>query len=158
MKMKAITAIAVFLLSSQTVFAQEVTPCYQEGVEQFLTQIPVIAEPWEENTATYANGQVRLAILDTWDPANTPMHLLILYVSPDLIEAEGRACVIVSDVEGRGFQTLTMEGLQAAYDASTGLTFNLAGSRYDFDNNSVTPGTLTVTLNRATDQVTAVYQ
>lgn len=158
MRTGILTALLALFLCGQPLSAQEVHPCYPEGVDSFLTQIPVIAEPWEENTATFANGEVRLAILDTWDPANYPMHLMILYISPRLVEAEGRACVIISDFQGYGFQTLTLEGMGVNYEASTGLTFKLAGSRYDPQTSVVSPGALTVILNRASDQVTANYQ
>ena len=138
--------------------AQEVRNCYTEDGDSFLTQISVLAEPWEENTRTFSNGSVRIALLDTWDPANYPMHLMLTYWPNDGIEAEGRLCFIVSDKEGYGFQNLTLTGMQADYDPAIGLLFEIPAQRYDADSESVADGVLSVTLNRASDVVTASYQ
>ena len=38
-------------------------------------RVDTVAEPWEDNTASYAEGRVRVAKLDTIEPAGAPVHL-----------------------------------------------------------------------------------
>ena len=151
--------IILFVLStlilsifSSAAMAQQVTDCTMEGVD-----IRTLAEPWEENSRTFANGDVRIAVMDTWDPANYPMHLIILFMHPDSIEAEGRTCIQVSDENGWGFQNMFLREMKTTYDPAKGLTFIVPVERSNGDG-TVTKLTLWATLNRASGQVTAGFQ
>lgn len=156
--MKLFLLMVTFLGYCTSAYGQVVNDCYSEGAENYLTDIRVIPEPWEINTRTFANGDVRLVLLDTWDPANYAVHLMITYVDPDLHESEGRACVIISDRGGRGFQNMSLLDMAAGYDPATGLSFSIETERYISEDEPVDHGVLNVNLNRATEQVTASFQ
>lgn len=138
--------------------AQVVQDCYGEHANRDLTDIRLIPEPWEANTRIFANGDVRLALLDMWDPANYAVRLMITYVDPMRHESEGRACVIVSDTDQYGFQNMDLTGMTAGYDPATGLIFSIETERYNASDETVDHGVLNLILNRATGQVTASFQ
>ncbi len=156
--MKLLLLFAVLLGFCSSVNAQVVNDCYSEGADGDLIDIRLIPEPWEINTRLFANGDVRLTILDTWDPANYAVHLMITYVDTELHESEGRACVIVSDRGERGFQNMGLLDMAAGYDPAIGLTFSIEAERYNASDETVDHGVLNVTLNRARGQVTASFQ
>ena len=109
-----------------------------------------LAEPWEGNTRTFANGAVRIAVIDTVEPAAAAFHLMVL--SPPYDELGLRQCRLVSAGGGHGFATLSLDGMEAGYDPATGLTFVLASGRYTAEG-LVLPTTLSVTVNQATGQI-----
>lgn len=82
-----------------------------------------LAEPWFENSVTFSNGQTRLALIDTVEPAAGAWGLMIL--SPPYDTFGIRQCRIL-----HGFSGLTLEGLEAAYDPSVGLQITLTGNVY----------------------------
>jgi hypothetical protein len=112
-----------------------------------------IAEPWEEATARFANGAIRLAVLDVIEPAAGAFHLLVL--SPPYDELGSRQCRVVSLENMLGFAGLSLQGAKASYDPARGLSVRMnatrwaAGDRF-FDTS------LTVTINQATGSVTAL--
>lgn len=112
-----------------------------------------IVEPWEENTRTFANGAVRIAVLDTAEPAAAAFHLLIL--SPPYDELGLRQCRVVSFRDGMGYGSMSLEGLDAGYDPATGLTLELPISVYNPETALFDQGALFVTINQATGAVTA---
>ncbi|MDO5620046.1 MAG: hypothetical protein Q4G24_01100 [Paracoccus sp. (in: a-proteobacteria)] len=99
--------------------AQSVGPCGEWAAAEN------IAEPWEDNTDTFANGAVRVALLDVGEPALAAEHLLIL--SPPFDLRQMRRCRVVSAVvapEGgwpSGFFRMDFAGRKASYDPATGL-------------------------------------
>jgi hypothetical protein len=82
-----------------------------------------VAEPWEENTRTFANGDVRLARLDVGEPAFGGFFLLLL--SPPRDELGFRQCRVLTYPETSGFAGIDMSALEAGYDPSVGLMFTL---------------------------------
>lgn len=138
---------ALFGLAALPGFAGDVHDC------DFAAQAQNIAEPWEENTRTFANGAVRVAVLDTTEPAAAAFHLLVL--SPPYTELGTRQCRVVSFEGGHGYASLTLDGLVADYHPSTGLTLEMAISVYNQDTALFDPGSLFVTINQATGQITA---
>ena len=111
-----------------TAMAQAVGDCDWRAASQ------AIAEPWEANTRTFANGEIRLTIMDTGEPAAGPVHLMIL--SPPYNDG-GRQCAVLSlEAGGMGFAGLTMEGAKAAYDPATGLSVTLPARRWVPDNDT----------------------
>lgn len=155
--MARIATVIFMLLWSLPATGQVVTDCYQEGQGNYLTDIRVLAEPWESNTRVFANGDVRIAILDTWDPANFAVHLMVLFLPSDWIEAEGRACRIVSDANGLGFHQMDLTEMNARYDPASGLVLTIPTERHGLANPDVAHGTLEVVINRATNQVGALF-
>lgn len=126
--------------------AQVVTPCdWQVSAEN-------LAEPWEDNTRTFANGAIRLAVLDTAEPAAAAFHLLVLSPPVDMLGL--RQCRVVAMPGPTGFGFLTLQGATAAYDPARGLTVTLSGGTYD-DRGQPVAGTVRVTINQATGQITA---
>ena len=109
-----LSALALLALALP-VAAQTVEECDWRAAAQALI------EPWEENTRTFANGDVRLALTDVIEPAAGAFHLVIL--SPPFDELGGRQCRVVSAVGSTGFAGLTLVGMTSAYDPSIGLTF-----------------------------------
>lgn len=156
--MRSFLLLTVLLGFCGSANAQIVQDCYSENANNTLTDIRVIPEPWEANTRTFANGDVRLTLLDMWDPANYAVRLMITYVDPERHESEGRACVIISDTDQYGFQNMSLLDMAAGYDPTTGLTFSIETERYDVATETVDHGVLNVILNRATGQVMADFQ
>ena len=70
--MKALLALAFAAAMAGPAVAQQVRDC------DWLASAWNLAEPWEENTRTFANGAVRLALLDAIEPGAVPFHLLVL--------------------------------------------------------------------------------
>lgn len=141
--------IAAFCLLAAPVAAQQAVDCdWQSSARN-------IAEPWDENTQTYANGNVRLALLDTLEPAAAAFHLLIL--SPPYTELGDRQCRVVSLSDGLGFYSLDFARIDAGYDPKTGLTFRMPIRLYSQQDHGSDPAMLTVTLNQSTGDITASY-
>lgn len=143
-----IRATALVLALSGAVQAQEVGRC-----DDFRSSAQAIAEPWEQNTRLFANSEVRLAILDTIEPAAGAFHLLIL--SPPYDEVGGRQCAVVSAADTIGFAGLDLADMRAGYDPARGLTFAIPATRWTPDNDAFVPAVLSVTLNQSTGAITA---
>ncbi|MDO8884630.1 MAG: hypothetical protein Q7V11_16945 [Pseudotabrizicola sp.] len=121
--------------------AQEVAECDWRSAAQ------AIAEPWEDNTVTFANGRVRLAVMDVMEPAAGAFHLLIL--SPPYAELGERQCRIMSARGSFGFAGLSLAGATASYDPATGLTVSLAAKRWS-EGDVFSDTRLLVAINQAT--------
>jgi hypothetical protein len=142
--MKALL-IALLLATPSLAMAQDVGECDWRASAQN------IAEPWETSTRSFANGEIRLTVMDAAEPAAGAFHLMIL--SPPYDEA-GRQCRILSLQDGgMGFAGLTLDGAKADYDAATGLTLTMQASRWLPETDSYTEATLTVTVNQATGAI-----
>lgn len=141
------TALALACLAVPAL-AQEVAPC-----DDYRSSAHALAEPWEASTRLFANGEVRLAIADTIEPAAGAFHLIIL--SPPYDEVGGRQCAVVSGMGGMGFGGLDLTEMQAGYDPAVGLAFAIPALRWDEAAGDVVPALLRVTLNQATGAITA---
>ncbi len=106
----------------------------------------IIAEPWEANTRTFANGAVRVARLNTEEPAMGPVKLLVL--TPPAFEGPWRQCRVVSLDRGIGFYDLDFDSLTARYDPSSGLVLHMVVQIAFGDQNIGLRG-LEVTINQA---------
>lgn len=113
-----------------------------------------IVEPWESNTRTFSNGQTRLALLDTIEPAAGWAWLLVL--SPPYGEVGDRQCRVIG-VDGMGFSGMGFEQLSASYDPATGLRFSLPAQRMGPEGDFVW-GTLGFVLNQATGDIRGTWQ
>ncbi len=142
--------MAVALVWALPVVAQEAFEC------DFPARADSLVEPWEENSRTFANGDVRLALLDTIEPAAGALHLLVL--SPPYDEVGGRQCRTVSISEGIGFAGLDFATLEASYDPAVGLIFHVTASEYDPDTGGAYAKRLAITLNQSTGDIRAFWK
>ena len=122
--------------------AQETAPC-----DDYRSSAFAIAEPWADNTETYAEGAVRLAVMDTGEPAAASYFLVVLWPSAD--ETEGRQCTLVSLPDGTGFAGLTLIGSAVSGDLASGLNFSLPAKRWLPDTDTYTDASLSVTVDQA---------
>ncbi|ARJ69464.1 hypothetical protein [Paracoccus contaminans] len=113
-----------------------------------------LAEPWEQHSASYAQGAIRVAVLDTIEPAGAPVQLLVL--APPLDEIGARRCRIVSlSAEGSGFYDLDFPGRKGSYDPARGLTLTIPAKRFDPRSGQGRPATLTVTIDQNSGAIAA---
>lgn len=145
-----ITAFLAGLFLALPAAAQDVSDC------DWRSSARNLFEPWEENTRTFANGNVRLALLDTVEPGAVPVHIMVL--SPPYDELGTRQCKLVSHAEGFGFNDATFDGMTADYDPSIGLIFSIRVYEFDPGTGMGIPRTLRMTLNQATGEITAVLR
>ena len=142
-------AVAVLAINPLSAFAQSVSEC------DWRASSEVLAEPWESNTRTFANGQIRVAVIDTVEPAAESFHLLVL--SPPYDELGSRQCRIVSLEEGFGFAGFDLSQAVANYDPSRGLTVQAPVTIWS-DGDQYYERWLAVTINSATGDVTGWVQ
>lgn len=118
------------------------------------TRVDLIAEPWEDNTATFADGQVRIALLDMVEPAGGALKLLI--ISPPRDELGLRQCRVVGLDNGLGFYDMDFAAHSATYDPARGLTITLPARHYPHSDPQGDEGwfQLAVTVNQQTGQIT----
>lgn len=150
--MKRVTypLVAGLMLAASQGLAQQVLPC------EWQARADAIVEPWEENTRTFAKGDVRLALLDTIEPAAGAYHILV--VSPPFGELGDRQCRTVSISEGVGFSGVDFSGLQATYDPSVGLVFSVTVRLFDPDSSDFLPAVLVFSVNQATGHIGAMLK
>jgi hypothetical protein len=116
--MKAlITAWLTLMALADPASAQQAQYC------DWIARADGIVEPWEEHIRSFANGEVRLALLDVIEPAAGALHLLIL--SPPHNEMGERQCVTLGLSESIGFSAVYFAALDAAYDPTVGLVFDV---------------------------------
>lgn len=145
----------LFLAGTLAAFAALAAPASAQSIEDcdWRASLHAMAEPWEDNTRTFANGNVRLAVTDTIEPAAGAFHLAIL--SPPYDELGGRQCQVISADGNIGFAGLTLDDMTSDYDPAIGLTFTLKAGAYNPETGGTLPQTLTITLNQATGEITA---
>ena len=131
--------------------AQTYSPC-----DDYRSSAFALAEPWEDNTMTLADGAVRLAILDTGEPAAGSFFLMVIAPSTD--EMEGQLCTLISLDESMGFASLTLEGSAIAGDLTSGLVVTLPATRWLPDTDTYTPAKLTITRDASTAALTAMLE
>ena len=103
--------------------AQVVTTCDEAG---YVANPANIGEPWDTHSRTYANGAIRVALLDTGgEPVCCAAHLLVLSPAGGVDEPEYRACRVISASEGMGFFHVDIPGITASYDPARGLLLSV---------------------------------
>ncbi|MEL6959384.1 MAG: hypothetical protein AAGL89_10580 [Pseudomonadota bacterium] len=126
--------------------AQTAFPC------DWQARADAIVEPWEENSRTFANGEVRVAYLDVIEPAAASAYLLILH--PPYHEVGGRTCTVVGLDEGLGYGGFIFSELEAEYDPATGLSITVPGFIYLPEESFQNSALIRTTINQATGDVT----
>ena len=142
--MRTLFAVVLAALFATPASAQVAEEC------DWVASARAIVEPWEANTKTFSNGKVRLALLDTVEPAAGALHILVL--SPPFGETGERQCRVISMSKGIGFAGIDFKQLDASYDPSTGLTFSVPGS-VAYDGPGPVPKIIVFTVNQATGDI-----
>ena len=126
-------------------FAVQVRECDETAHAQS------IMEPWEKNTKSFYNGQVRVALMDTGgEPVCCSAHLLILAPDKD-DEMGGRLCRLVGDKGALGFAGIDFARLTTRYDAGRGLLISFPYQLYvDGISNRTGVARVRVNLERGT--------
>jgi len=138
------------VLSAGPAFGQAAFPC------EWQARADNIVEPWEENSATFANGAVRIALMDTVEPAAAAFYLMILH--PPFDELGLRTCTMVGLDKGLGYAAMYFEKLEASYDPARGLTFVVPAMIYLPEQSFQNSARLQVTVNQATGDVAVVQE
>lgn len=110
-----------------------------------------IVEPWGEFSRSFANGDVRLALLDQIEPAASAFSLLLL--SPPFSPLGERQCRIIGLGSTMGFASVDFHRLTADYDPARGLIFDVPVAIYDGASGANRPAWITIVLNQSTGQV-----
>ena len=126
--------------------AQTAFPC------DLQARADAIVKPWDDNTATFANGAVRVALLDVIEPAAGAFYLLILH--PPFDELGSRVCTVVGLNKSIGYANIDFNGLEARYDPARGLTFEVPATIYLPEQSFQNPALVSITVNQATGAVT----
>lgn len=143
--MRAVIRVCLLLvgLLPSAVIGQAALDC-----EGFRSSALAIPEPWFDHTRTFANGAIRVTLIDTVEPAAGAFYLLVQ--APPLDELGNRACAVIgADQSGKGFASLTWTDLIADYDAETGLTVRVPVQTFAAETSSFNPAALDVTINQA---------
>ncbi len=146
--MKTLYALGL-MLCANTAIAQQVIDC------DWHVAMPGIVEPWEENSRVFANGAVRLTLVDTSEPAAGSFHIVVM--SPPDDGFGGRMCKVVSASETVGFSYVDFKKLKSAYDARVGLAFVVPVRVYNGQNDAFEPKKLAFSLNQTTGEIMVSY-
>jgi len=154
MDMRILKLLPLALALAGPVAAQQVRPCGNGGDFPYETTAMAIAEPWEANTRSFAGGDIRVAVMDTWEPALGAYYLMVLFWSGGGSEPDIRYCNVVSN-GSLGFVSMTLEGLKTSYDPAQGLLLSVPTTFYNPADNELEEGVLEVLIDRKNLKVTA---
>ena len=143
--------LAALLLLAGPALAQDPTASIPATPCDDNTRADAIMEPWEANIATYANGQVRVAVLDFIEPAAAAVKLMIL--SPPRDEVGARQCRIVALADGHGFGNVDFAARSASYDPANGLVISLPVFQGPPDSGDEGWVQLYISINQSTGEV-----
>ncbi|NOR63209.1 MAG: hypothetical protein GQ535_12045 [Rhodobacteraceae bacterium] len=132
--------------------AQQVQPCFEGQNIPYQVSAAAIAEPWEANTRSFADGDIRITVMDTWEPALGAYYLMVMFWAG--ADADIRNCSLVSNAE-LGFVSMTLEGLVSKYDPAKGLVLSVPTSFHNPAEGTNENGMLEVVVNRQKAEVTA---
>jgi hypothetical protein len=128
-----------------------------EGCGDWRTQVEAVAEPWESNTRTFANGAIRAVVIDTIEPAAGSFFLVLMH--PPLDETGSPYCSLISPAAGgAGFSGMDLAAAVADYDPASGLSINLPVGLYNEATAGFDDVTLRVTINQSTGDVVATTE
>lgn len=144
MSMRATLAAALIGLATSA-SAQSVQDC------DWQASAANIMEPWREHSRTFADGDVRVAVLDTVEPAAGSLYVLLL--SPPRGDLGERQCRVIGVDDGIGFSRLRFDTLVSRYYPDIGLMFQMPAEIYFNDQDAFVPVTLTFSVNQATGEI-----
>ena len=132
--------------------AQSALDCF--GYQASALAIP---EPWEAHTRTYANGAIRVTLMDLIEPAAGAFYLLVQ--TPPIDEMGNRSCAVIGSTPGgMGFANLFWQNIDASYDPARGLTVRTPVEVFAPATGGIDPAILAVTINQATGVISPVYE
>jgi len=141
-----------FALLATPAAAQTVIGCFG-----FLASARNQVEPWEAHTRTFANGEIRVALLDTVEPAAGAYYLMVL--APPRDELGSRNCAVIAEGDGSvGFAGLDFAQLGASYDPARGLILRVPVQRFAPDTGGFDPAVLAVTINQAAGTLIPAFE
>jgi hypothetical protein len=140
----------LFVCAANSAVAQIAMPCDGQACAD------AIVEPWEYNAATFANGAVRMALLDTIEPAAGAAYLLLLH--PPMNEMGGRTCTVVGLVDGLGYAAIFFVDLVASYDPAAGLTFRVPDVIFLPEQSFQNSAELKITVNQAIGDIAVTHR
>lgn len=150
--LRRLAPAALLLALGAPLQAQVVWDCAPD-----LAQARNIAEPWEQNTLTLADGEVRLAVIDAIEPGAVPFHLMVL--TPPYDEHGARRCHLVSaTADVFGFSALTLDGIVVRALPDGTLDLDLGAGIWNDSDGSVAPARLHLTLDPARGTLSARMQ
>lgn len=110
-----------------------------------------IPEPWEAHIRSFANGAIRVALMDTIEPAAGAFYLMV--ITPPFDEMGNPVCALIGADQQMGLAGLDFGQMQASYDPASGLTLRLPATRFAPSTGGFDPAILAVTINQATGQI-----
>lgn len=150
----ALPLLALIAAAPAPVAAQSVGDCGE------IVSARNLPEPWEDHSAGYAEGQVRVAVIDTREPAAAARHLMVL--SPPRDEIGDRQCRLVSLLPGEGpdqhptgFTDIDFAAREASYDPQTGLEIVLPVEAFHSEAQRFDWAEMRVWISQSTGDVTA---
>lgn len=146
-----LTAAALSVLAAPQVQAQSAHIC-----DDWQSQAWNLAEPWDANSRVFANGAIRVALIDTVEPAAAAFFLLVLHPLPG-DEMQGRNCHLVGQGPLIGFAGVDFASLTAAYDPANGLVLTLPVTRADA-NGGFFADRLSVTVNQTHETISVAFR
>jgi hypothetical protein len=141
---------SMICVAASAVSAQTAFPC------DWQARADSIVEPWEENSKTFANGAVRVALLDTIEPAAAAFYLLVLH--PPFDEVGGRTCTVVGLDDGLGYAAIFFSELEAGYDPAQGLLLTVPAVIYLPEQSFQNSTALTIAVNQSSGDVTVTQE
>ncbi len=132
-------------LFASPIAAQTAFPC------DWQVRVDSIVEPWEDHIATFSNGAVRVALLDTIEPAAASYYLLVLH--PPVDEMLGRVCTTVGLDDGLGYAGMFFNELEASYNPTTGLTLQIPAIIYLPEQSFQNSALVQISINQSTGEV-----
>lgn len=144
--LKYAVAVSASVLATSAV-SETIVAC------DYIASAANIEEPWENNTRTYANGDIRIALLNTGgEPVCCSNHLLIVSPNPEY----GKGCHVLSDAEGYGFREVEFKAITSRYEPGTGIVLDVPVGDFDPDTGGVASRSrrvVRVQINQATGDV-----
>ncbi len=149
----AILTLSVGLASAP--HAQEVWPCNQKNSVP-INRVENMVEPWAENTRTYRQGKVRVALLSRGEHKNGAFYLLVL---TELGEGKGtRACWVVGHQPWEGYEAIDFQGIAPYHNGANELILTFPVQGYNFeDPTKPVQRKLQVIINHKTNGMKASY-
>ena len=141
------TVAAVVSIFATTAVSQSINTC------DYIASAENVVEPWENNTRTFANGNIRIALLNTGgEPVCCANHLLIVSPHPE----HGKGCHVLSNAEGYGYREVEFEAITSRYEPGVGIMLDIPVGDFDPDTGGVDSRSrrvVRVQINQATGDV-----
>ncbi|NOX39841.1 MAG: hypothetical protein GXP05_04810 [Alphaproteobacteria bacterium] len=135
----ALTLVAASLGSQSG--AQQISKCDARA------QAANIAEPWSANSRSFADGDVRLTVLET--PGSETAAFRILILTPPRNALGERLCRIISYQREAGFFGVTLSWMGTSYDPLYGLVFDIPVQIFVASTGKNKPARLHLTVDRS---------